>query len=249
MGCFRNAVFPWYTMGMPEAVMNTRRVAILITLVSIGLVPGCGATRGAAPPTGKGFLDDYSKLEKGPEGGAKLEFIDPGADWKAYDRIIIDPVTFWRGSDVKANLSPEQRQMLANYMHARMREELENDYRVVETPAKGAMRLTSAFTRLGGRNVTMDTVSTVVPQVRLMSEAKGMFTGKPSFVGEAAIELRVTDSWTGQVLGAAVDRRVGGKTIKGMDTWADVRAAMDHWAKVARYRLCNLRAEGDCPAP
>ncbi len=212
------------------------------------LAVGCASTRQASAPQ-QGFLDDYSQLEKGVPGGSQLEFINPEADWKAYDKIIIDPVSFWRASDVKANLSPEARQALADYAHLRLREELGKDYTIVDHPTPGALRLTGVFTRLGGRKVTLDTVSTVVPQVRLIAEAQGVFTGKPSFVGEAAMEARATDSWTGELLGAAVDRRVGGKSIKGMDSWADVRAAMDVWAKRARYRFCMLREENGCPAP
>ncbi len=211
----------------------------------------CAATRQAKPPEGDGFLDDYSKLEKGEPGVASLEFVNPGTNWKAYDKLIIDPITFWRGSDVEANLSPAESQTLANYFHARLREELGQDYELVDTPAEGTLRLTATFTRLGGRNVALDTVSTVVPQALVIGTATSLFRDKPSFVGEAALEARVSDSWTGKILGGGVDRRVGGKTIKAMDSWSDVRSAIDHWARAGRYRLCTLREGSDagCTRP
>ncbi len=106
-----------------------------------------------------------------------------------------------------------------------------------------------AFTRLGNRNVTLDTVSTYVPQLRLVSEAKNVFTGKPSFVGEAAFEGRLTDAHTGELLGAAVDKRVGGKTIKNMDSWLDVKNAIDYWVESFAYNSCTLRKGTDCKAP
>jgi hypothetical protein len=47
-----------------------------------------------------------------------------------------------------------------------------------------------------------------------------------------------------------VDRRVGGKKLgKEYDKWADVRAILKAWCNLARYRLCTLRGEDDCPKP
>lgn len=218
--------------------------AILILTLALG----CGATRQADPGEGKGFLDDYSKLEKGQQGEANLRWINPKANFTRYDKVIIDPVTFWRGSDAKAGLSAEQRQALANYFHATAHKEVSKYFSVVQNPVEGAMRVTAAITRLGDRNVTMDTVSTYIPQMRLLAETKGLFTGKPAFVGEAVLEGRLTDAWSGERLAAAMDRRVGGKSFKGMDDWADVRAAIDAWAVKFSVNICRRAQRPNCPS-
>lgn len=220
----------------------------ICALVIFSLAIGCGATRQASPGEGAGFLKDYSKLEPGDKGEAEMRWINPNADFTRYDKAIIDPVTFWRGADAKAGLSPDQRQAIANYFHSRVYEELGKYFEVVNTPAPDAMRFTAALTRLGERNVTMDTISTYVPQMRLMAETKGLFTGKPAFVGEATLEGRVTDAWTGETLGAAKDRRVGGKSFKGMDDWADVRAAIDAWALKFATNTCRRAKRPNCPS-
>jgi hypothetical protein len=218
--------------------------AILILTLALG----CGATRKADPGEGKGFLEDYSKLEPGVQGEAALRWINPKADFTRYDKVIIDPITFWRGSDAKAGLSPDQRQALANYFHATLHQELSKYFTVVQHPTQDAMRFTGAITRLGNRNVTMDTVSTYVPQMRVVAEAKGLFTGKPAFVGEAVLEGRVTDAWTGELMAAAMDRRVGGKSFKSMDTWSDVRAAIDAWAVKFSSNACRHARRPNCPS-
>ena len=47
------------------------------------------------------------------------------------------------------------------------------------------------------------------------------------------------------MLAAAIDRRVGGKTLsKGIDNWADVKNAMDFWALQADYRACTVAGLG-----
>jgi len=94
----------------------------------------------------------------------------------------------------------------------------------------------------------MDTVSTYIPQMRLVAEAKGLFTGKPAFVGEAVLEGRLTDAWSGDLLAAAMDRRVGGKSFKGMDDWADVRAAIDAWAVKFSSNMCRRAQRPNCPS-
>jgi len=222
------------------------RITGAILILTLALA--CGATRRADPGEGKGFLDDYSKLEPGGSGEAQLRWISPDADFTRYDKVIIDPVTFWRGSDAKAGLSTEQRQALANYFHATAHKEVSKYFTVVQHPTEGAMRFTAAITRLGDRNVTMDTVSTYIPQMRLVAEAKGLFTGKPAFVGEAVLEGRLTDAWSGDLLAAAMDRRVGGKSFKGMDDWADVRAAIDAWAVKFSSNMCRRAQRPNCPS-
>lgn len=217
-----------------------------VSLLALALSLGCASTKEARKVHEEGFLGDYSKLEKGAGDGAQLRYLSKSADWKSFDKMLVDPVQFWRSADVKSDLSPEQQQGLANYFHSAVYERLSKDYQMVSIPGPGVLRLSVAFTRLGNRNVTLDTVSTYVPQMRLMSELKSAATGKPAFVGEASMEAKLADGATGQVIGAAVDTRVGGKTIKNMDDWADVKKAIDYWAELLATRLCTLRGGTDC---
>ena len=221
------------------------------TILIVSLCLACAATREARDvnKAKAGFLDDYSVLEENPGSGARLRYMRAGVDWKSYDKMLLDPVQFWRGADVKAGLDEAEKQGLANYFHATFYERMSRDYEMVSLPQPGTMRVLVAFTRLSDRNVTLDTVSTYVPQMRLLSEIKTVFTGKPSFVGEAAFEGKITDAHTGELLAAAVDKRVGGKSIKNMDDWADVKNAIDYWVESFAYNTCRLREGTDCKAP
>jgi hypothetical protein len=107
-----------------------------------------------------------------------------------------------------------------------------------------------ALTDAEQSNPGLDTVSTVMPMGLAASTLTGVVTGKPSFVGEAQAEGRVLDGGSGELLAAAVDRRVGGKSIEGsVDSWGDVDAALQHWAQQLRYRLCTQRGAGGCVPP
>jgi hypothetical protein len=188
-------------------------------------------------------------LEENPGPGARLRYLREGVDWKRYDKMLLDPVQFWKASDVKAGLNEAEKQGLVNYFHSAFYERMSQDFEMVSLPQPNTMRVSVVFTRLGNRSVTLDTVSTYVPQLRLVSEIKTVFTGKPSFVGEAAFEAKLTDAHTGELLGAAVDKRVGGKTIKNMDSWLDVKNAIDYWVEAFAYNACTLREGTDCKAP
>jgi hypothetical protein len=230
---------------------SERRRLIAATMILSMLVLACAATKGARDVrrAQAGFLDDYSILEENPGPGPRLRYLREGADWKRYDKMLLDPVQFWKAPDVKSNQSEAEKQALVNYFHSTFYESMSQYFEMVSVPQPNTMRMSIAFTRLGNRNVTLDTVSTYVPQMRLMSEIKTVFTGKPAFVGEAAFEGKLTDAYTGELLGAAVDKRVGGKTIKGLDSWADVKKAIDYWIGVWTYNVCTLRELSGCKAP
>lgn len=116
------------------------------------------------------------------------------------------------------------------------------------------MRVSIALIKVEESVPALATVSSIgVPGnvLALGSLVKNIATGKPSFVGEAVIEGKVIDSRTGELLGAAVDRRVGGNSLSAgrMSSWGDVEAALRYWAENSRYRFCRARGGKDCEPP
>ena len=236
--------------------MRIRTIFMMIFISALTSIigAGCGATRKSGLPIEKsGFLTDYSHLtetdskipgDAGPR--PRLRYINPEVDWAGYRKVLVDPVTFFASKDVKP---PREVQVLLNYFWAELREELKRDYELVDSPQPETMRLTIALTRAGERNVTLDTISIYVPLSRALVELQGIKKGKPAFVGYAKVEAKITDAETGILLAAAMDKRVGGKTFKDFDSWSDVKAAMDYWAKLLVFRLCLLRGDSDCIPP
>ncbi len=218
------------------------RIMAVVTLVIF--VAGCQSTSETDRAKPRGFLGDYSMLKPGQEGQAQLVYVDPAADFAAYPRVILEPVTFWFSHNTKMNEVPaEDRTKLAQHLGWAVREALEKDYEFVEASGPGVMRLRFAITELSGAGVVGDVVSTVLPLSRVISAGKKLVTGTNSWVGKAGIELEIVDSLTGKRLGAAVDERAGGKTLEGMGkTWDDVEQAFKFWAGRLATRLGELRA-------
>ena len=81
----------------------------------------------------------------------------------------------------------------------------------------------------------------------VLSTGKYAATGKPMGVGEITGEARITDSSTGELLAAALDKRVGGKQLRGVFTsWQDADSGLQYWAELMRYRLCQFRGGAEC---
>jgi hypothetical protein len=229
--------------------MTTIKLATITVLVAALLA--CGVTRQAREVKQSGFLGDYSILTPGPEGGAKLVYQNPAANIKSYDKIWLVPVTIWAGEGSDMNgLSPEDRKMVADRLFAVLQERLVKDYALVQQAGPNTMRIAVALTAADHSYPVMDTISTIVPIGLGVSTLKAIATGKPAFVGEASVELRVTDSQSGTILFEAVDSRVGTKNPMAVwDKWEDVDTAFAYWADRMGYKLCTERGATDCVAP
>jgi hypothetical protein len=198
-----------------------------VGLGAAALLAGCAATKQARDVQTSGFLgQDSALLREGTEGQALLVWHNPNADWAAYDKIKLDPVTIWAGENSAfEDFSRPDRQTFADTFYAMLRDSLAQDYQMVGELGSEVLHVQVAITDVQASNPTMDTISTVVPQALLLSGVKELVTGKPGFVGEASVEGRILDGQSGELLAAAVDLRVGGKSVAGAptDSWDDVR--------------------------
>ena len=206
---------------------------LIAMLIGIG---GCAATQEAKSVEKSGFLGDYSLLKEGQrstisegaEDQALWVYKNPAAEWRKYKKIQLDPVTLWmsqKDSQLK-DVSVEDRQRLAALLWKEINEQLRKDYEMTSQPGPDVMRIQVAITEAGDSNATLDTVTSIIPQTRLLTGAKGMATGVSGFTGSASAELKATDASTDTILVAAVDRRGGTKSLRGVtNEWNDVEQA------------------------
>jgi len=206
------------------------------------LLAACAATKQARDAQPAGFLKDYSQLKKGGEGEALLVYFNPAyaKNCRNYGQVMIEPVSLWtRGNQDLAKLDADDKQMLVNALHSALSKELGQHYKIVAQPAPGTLKVRAAITEAEGSNVVLDTVSSIHPGTLLVSKAKGLATGVDSFVGIAGAEGEVLDAATGERLFAAVDRRVGQKSLGAgtLNSWDDVEQSYAIWAKKTAARL------------
>ena len=205
-------------------------------------VAACATTRQSRGDGSKsGFLGDYSDLQEGGKDEPQLIYIDPSANWSQYNAIHIDSVSLWR--DKKTDDVPkEDQQRLTDYLYSALHKQLGEDYQIVDQPGPGVLRLRAAVTEAKGSKVVLNTITSIVPQLRLLTTIGGMAAGTSVLVGKVGIEGEITDSISGERLMAAVDERQGTKALRGgIKKWSDVERAFDFWAERLQARLTKLR--------
>jgi Protein of unknown function (DUF3313) len=182
---------------------------------------------------------DCNRLTAGQEGQAALRYVNPAASWSQYQKILIEPVTFW-GSDT-TQVSAADQQALVNYFQQVLREELGKKFQLADQVGPGVMRLQVALTDASAATPGMRTVSMIVPQARTLNTLKYAATGTYAFVGGAEGEMKLTDASTGQLLAAAMDKRIGGGSLEtaAQWQWGDAENAMKAWATQLAERLSS----------
>ena len=197
-------------------------------------------------PTAGAFLGDaYDLLQPGSEGQMALRYVDEDVDWRQYDKILFEPVQFWAGADSKLGADIEH--MMSAYLYNAMRDNLtQQQFQLVDLPGKGVIRAQLAIIDATAATPLLRTVSVLIPQARVLNQAQELLTGKYAFAGSAEVVLKATDSRTGQLLAAGLDRRSGGGSLEqaAVWQWGDAKAAMDLWSQRSTQRLVELRAKG-----
>jgi Protein of unknown function (DUF3313) len=224
------------------------------------VVSGCATTQEAKSVEKSGFLGDYSLLKEGErstilegaEDQALLRYKNPAADWRKYRKVWLDPVTVWmsqKDSQLK-DVSVEDRQRMAALFWSKLDEQLRKDYVMTYQAGPDVMRIQAAITEADPSNAVLDSVTSVIPQTRLLSGMVSLGRGVSLFTGSASIEVKMTDSATGTILAEGVDRRGGTKSLSGVtNSWNDVEEAYRFWAERIRYRLCQNRGGMNCVEP
>jgi hypothetical protein len=243
---------------MTKERTNTKSAIGLSAVLLAGLLlVGCSQTAAPEPsviqratgekeaaPAPSGFLgNDYSLLTPPAEGGdqkAMLRYVNPNTIWSSYNKIMIAPVTFWAADDSK--ISGADQQALCNYMFTVLEKDLGKNFVIVDQPGPGVVKVSAALTDATAATPGLRSISVIVPQARALSVIKMAATGTYLFVGSAQGALKVNDSTSGQLLAAAVDKRVGGASITNVTVfqWGDAENAMDYWAKLIDERLVSF---------
>ncbi len=222
--------------------MKNHQTKVLLA-VSLLLLTACTTTEKVAikqADTNCAFIGrDCSLLTVGGKDQAGLRYVNPSAQWSQYNKVLIDPVTFW-GSDT-TKLSVADQQMLVNYASQQIKEQLGKKFEVVNQPGTGVMKITVALTDAESATPVLRSISMIVPQAHMLANLKYLATGTMPFIGAAQAEAKITDSVSGQTLALAVDKRIGGGSFtSGFQwKWGDAENAVNHWAELVTKRLSD----------
>jgi hypothetical protein len=185
------------------------------------------------------LANECAKLTPGGKDQVSLRYINPSAQWTSYNKIMIEPVTFWGGEST--SVSSADQQMLVNYFSQQLREQLGKKFQIVEQSGPGVMKLSVAMTDAETATPVLRSISMFVPQAHMLSNLKYLATGTFPFVGGAQAEAKLTDSVSGELLSAVADKRIGGgnATTGFQWQWGDAEHAIDKWCEMLAERLSS----------
>lgn len=188
-------------------------------------------------------------LKPGEDDQALYRYVKPGADLRQYTKILVDPVLIYKDGEMdKGDL--ENYQTLANNAYVYLTDALKKDYQVVKNPEPGTLRIQWAIIDADSSKPVRNTLATIMPIGIGLSVVKLAAAGKQSGVGEITTQMKITDANTGELLGAALDRRVGGHNITTLwSSWNDANKALEYWSKRTAFALCGARGGSNCVKP
>jgi Protein of unknown function (DUF3313) len=226
----------------------------LICTASLFLLSACVGQEPAAQGESSAILPVEIQAELRPGEGKFAPdrvYVSERARSGTYDKIMLDPMLYYAPLREMQRVSSSDRQVLLDNFHILMSRELAKDFTLVDEPQAGAVRVQFAVLPATFEPVALDTIAMVArsnPQALTPSEA---LIGPVIHEADLLVEAEWTDSVTGEVLGATIDRHFGqgpghAKTLKN---WGDVNRVLETYAALIRYRLCVFRKAQNCAAP
>jgi hypothetical protein len=239
------------TKYQPRLGLNT--VALIACIGSGAIVAGCAknvenqstvvsSVPSATNPVVDSFFGSYLPLlHPGQHGQAAMIYVNPAANWKQYDKILLQPVQFRDDPDTQIPTSDQL--VLTGYFYNQLKTELQKSFTLVDQAGPGVLQLEVALTGASAATPGLRTISVVLPQARILNLGQSLATGSYAFAGSAKAETKATDSSTGQFLAGAIDKRAGGmaSSMAAQWHWGDAENAMNYWAHKIVTRLLEFQ--------
>jgi len=122
------------------------------SLLFLGIaLSGCASTR----PVAYSGIASSPQLQANPRDNSDHVpySYSTHVDWRPYTRVIVSPVVVYRGTDNQfGRTSEEDKDRLAEYMHAQFVTKLAEKFQVTNTPSSGSLRVNLTLT--GARTST-----------------------------------------------------------------------------------------------
>jgi len=201
----------------------------------------CSAPAFAAPP------ENWDGLTQVASKGADLLYLRPGADFRPYNAVLLDPSEVAFHKNWQRDLNSSRRgagritdtdvRKVIDEAQSKLRSTFEQrfqkaGFQIVTAPGENVARV---FVGVANVHVTAPEMSTA-GRSRVFAEQ----------AGSATLVIEVRDSLSGELLGRAVDQGIAGDTFvmsrDRVTNWADFERLFDDWAKIGASGFQKLIA-------
>jgi hypothetical protein len=231
--------------------LRLRHLLLAVGLALAPLLAGATTTILAAP----------DRLKPADDGSSVLHWIKPGADFRSYDKLLLEAIRLPDGSgEADAGINPADLRELADYFRAAVRKEADaGGFQVVSDPGPGVLRMRIALLELKPNQPVMGLIVLAAPFGTVAeAAATTVISGKPGsapYMGSAGVEIQLSDAQSSEVLVEVRDLRAGTRYsiegglegaarsyVEGLSVWGYARQSIDLWARWLRNRLQALKA-------
>ncbi len=202
-------------------VLKAGIVVLSLSAVTPAAILDARAAGAATPEPVSGFLGDYSRLTPDPAAKHQLWWEQPGFDWRAYDKILLEPVVVVPRDGARlTGIDAGKVREIVDGCVAQLVEDLGDAVTIVNEPGPGVLRLRVAVTDIEPVNAVVNAATAVLLLARFD-------------LGGATIEAEFLDGVTGERMAALVSTKSGSVLglVKGANRYGDARAACRAWAR------------------
>jgi hypothetical protein len=192
--------------------------------LALGIVLSAAAFAAAQ---GSGFLGDYSALQAGKDatGERVMRYVNPKLNSGAYEAVMIEPTQYYPAPMPSRQVSAETLEEIRNYVDEGLRDRLGAEVKLASQPGPGVLRMRPAITAVASQTPGLKPYQ-YIPVAFIVSSAKGR--GKEAAIN---IEVELTDSVSGERMGAAVRKGAGAKLASddAQLRLDDLKPVLDRW--------------------
>jgi hypothetical protein len=210
--------------------------------ISVALIATSAITVGCttADPTVYSGLASASQLQPNTEdnSGRVPYRYKSNADWRQYDKMMVDPVTIYGGPDNQfVKIAEKDKSVLASYMQTQFTDRLKTRFALVDNPGPGTLRLHLTLT--GAKDTTpflgpfshLDVGGNVINVAQAIRGKEGTMAGSVNYAVEIydaasnrLLSAYVTKQYPNAMNAAATFVALKGSKI-GIDKGADALLA------------------------
>ena len=214
----------------------------LVTGVVAILMAAAGAADAAKPPTTwDGLVQVKSKR-------LDLVYLQPGADFRAYTKVLIEPTEVAFAKDWQRDYNRSTRALSSRVSDSEVQDTINEAVKAADTIfAKAWTKGGYAIVNAPGPDVMR--VKTGVVNIWVNAPDRPTAGRSYSFApeaGQATLFVEARDSMTGALLGRAVDQRIVGDSMAAWRTSVsnrgDFREQVEQWADISVRGLTELKA-------
>lgn len=129
-------------------------------------------------------------------------------DWRAYNKVILEPVVIYRGADQQfGDMSEQDKAALASYMQAKFADKLRNRFAFVSQRGPNTLRVRLTLTGAVANTPVLGTLSRFDIGGAVYNGVQTMRDGEGSMTGSVIYTVEIFDAADARLLGAFVSKQ------------------------------------------